>query len=334
MEFNFLVIRQDRIGDVVLSLPIVMNLRRDFPGCKITVLLRNYARGVYEHSPYIDRIISYDNYDLNLTGIIKLAAELRKHNFTHSIMPLPGSPLNLAVFLAGIRVRISNGHKPYQFLTNTKSTYRRKYIQNRHESDYCLDPVRKLALETSIRYGEIHLSEDEKEKVRQLRNKLCPNGEKLISLNSSSGNSAPNMPVSEYVNLASLLSKKGNYKVLVTDRDVNPEFGKFENVHFLEDKDDLRELILGIAASDIMVSSSTGPMHLAGALGIRTASVFCPLPACSPALWGAPGDKAEYIMPDEGYCGSVCSGKPASCRFEGKGGIDAGKVFEVITNKA
>jgi heptosyltransferase-2 len=62
-------------------------------------------------------------------------------------------------------------------------------------------------------------------------------------------------------------------------------------------------------------------MHLAAALKVKTLSLFCPLPACSPDLWGPTGNESKSILPDENYCSTVCPGDPKKCDFSGKGGI-------------
>jgi ADP-heptose:LPS heptosyltransferase len=66
----------------------------------------------------------------------------------------------------------------------------------------------------------------------------------------------------------------------------------------------------------VLVSSSTGPMHIAAALGVPTVSLFCPLPACSPALWGPQGNASRCLLPPEGYCQGRCPGDPKRCRLE------------------
>ena len=53
---------------------------------------------------------------------------------------------------------------------------------------------------------------------------------------------------------------------------------------------------------DVFVSGSTGPMHMAAALGVPIVALFCPRFACSPVRWGPLTDKKIILMPhvDEG----------------------------------
>jgi len=56
-------------------------------------------------------------------------------------------------------------------------------------------------------------------------------------------------------------------------------------------------------------------MHVAAALGVPTVSLFCPLPACSPALWGPQGNAFQIILPPPGCCPGRCPHDPKNCRF-------------------
>jgi ADP-heptose:LPS heptosyltransferase len=79
----------------------------------------------------------------------------------------------------------------------------------------------------------------------------------------------------------------------------------------------LRETIGILSHLHVLVSASTGPMHLAAGLKVPTVSIFCPLPACSPTLWGPRGNTSEIILPPRGFCQRKCPGDPHVCEFEG-----------------
>jgi len=54
---NLLIVRTDRIGDVVLSLPLAELVKRHFPDCKVTYLLREYTKCLAQGHPFIDSIL-------------------------------------------------------------------------------------------------------------------------------------------------------------------------------------------------------------------------------------------------------------------------------------
>ncbi|HSW56339.1 MAG TPA: glycosyltransferase family 9 protein, partial [Ignavibacteriaceae bacterium] len=128
------------------------------------------------------------------------------------------------------------------------------------------------------------------------------------------------------------LAEEKNIRVVVTDNNPPDEIKSIERVIYPNIGSTLRESIINFATLDLLISASTGPMHICAALKVPTISMFCPLPACSPKLWGPLGNKSEIILPEENYCSTVCPGDPHICDFSGKGGIDSQIVFERVKN--
>ncbi len=166
----------------------------------------------------------------------------------------------------------------------------------------------------------------------EIKKKLAPKGEILIGINTTSGKSSPNLTVEEYRKLIVRLSEEKNIRVIVTDDNPPDEIKNIERVIYPNIGLSLRESIINFSTLDVLVSASTGPMHICAALKVPTISMFCPLPACSPKLWGPLGNKSEIILPEENYCSTVCPGDPHICDFSGKGGIDSQIVYERVKN--
>lgn len=344
---RILIVRPDRIGDVVLSTPIPREIKKTFPGSYVALYLRNYTKDIYLNNPFVDEIITNDFENKSFANFIKKAKELRKYKFTHALMLLPTEYMNYLLFFAGIPERIGVGHKLYQFLTFTKYVDRKKYIPLRHEADYCMDLARKIGVNTEDLSTEIYLTNSEKEKIKSIRDELLNGKKYLIGIHSTSGNSAPNWKAENYAKLINKLlvyktedgegsgewerSGEGeNISIVVTDNNVPKELQNIAGVVYPNENKNLRESILNFAALDYLVSASTGPMHIAAALKVKTISMFCPLTACSPKLWGPMGNESEIILPSENYCQTKCPGDPKKCTFEGEGGISAELIKNVI----
>lgn len=330
-NLRILIARIDRIGDVVLSTPIPREIKKAHPDSFVSVLVRKYAKDIYLNNPHIDETILFDgDDDKTPTTFWQLVGEIKKFKFTHAFMLLPNERLNWILFFAGIPNRIGVGHKLYQFLSFSKYVDRKKYIALRHEADYCLDMVRKIGIEPKSLELEIFLSADETIKRNEIKEKLAPNGELLIGINTTSGKSSPNLTIKEYRKLIVRFSEEKNICVVITDNNPPADIKNISNVFYPNVGLTLRESIINFATLDMLVSASTGPMHICAALKIPTISIFCPLPACSPKLWGPIGNKSEIIFPEENYCQTVCPGDPHICDFSGTGGIDSEKVYQRI----
>ncbi len=323
---RILIVRPDRIGDVVLSTPIPREIKKTYPDSFVAVLLRKYTQDIYLNNPFVDKIILIDDNISN--SFWEKVKEIRKYNFTHSLLLLPTERLNYLLFFSGIPYRIGVGHKFYQFITFTRYVDRKKYIPLRHEADYCMDFARKIGVDSNNLNTEIFLTDEEKQKVIQTREKLLKGKKYLIGVHASSGNSSPNWEVDEYRKLVSSLTKEDGISVVITDNIIPEKLKQIEGVSYPNENKSLRESIINFAFLDLLISSSTGPMHIAAALKVKTLSMFCPLTACSPKLWRPLGNESKIILPQENYCQTVCPGDPKRCTFSGQGGIDAEKVLE------
>jgi len=332
-QLRVLVARIDRIGDVVLSTPIPREIKKAYPESYLAVLVKKYTKDIYINNPYVDEIILYDeDNDGKSQTFWHLVKTLRKIRFTHAFMLLPNERLNWLLFLSFIPSRIGVGHKLYQFLSFSKFVDRKNYNPLRHEADYCLDMVRKIGIEPQTDMPEIFLSKEEIAEKDKLKMKLAPNGELLIGINATSGKSSPNLTIEEYKKLLKLIVKENNMKVVVTDNHPPKEIEDINDIVYPNTGLSLRGSIVNFSALDVLISASTGPMHICAALKVATISLFCPLTACSPKLWGPLGNKSEIVLPEKNYCAIVCPGDPHVCDFSGQGGIDSEMVIKRLNS--
>ena len=57
---HIILSRTDNIGDVVLTLPMAVLLKKKWPGCKISLLGKSYTQSIAEHCTYVDNFLNYD----------------------------------------------------------------------------------------------------------------------------------------------------------------------------------------------------------------------------------------------------------------------------------
>ena len=78
----------------------------------------------------------------------------------------------------------------------------------------------------------------------------------------------------------------------------------------------LREFIKVIGRADLMICSSTGPIHLAGALDIRCIGIHCHRNVSSAKHWGVVNKKSVNLEVSKEYCDANCSADKKVCAFE------------------
>ena len=305
---RILVVRPDRIGDVVLSLPVLDALRHRWPKAYLAMLAHSYTRDLLERNPCLDAIFEDDPESVHRgpAGFYGQVRRLRAQAFDTALVLMPTMRHVWMIFLAGIPRRISVGRKVYHALTCTRSLSRHRYIPLRHESDFCLDLARIIDAREPGNRPLIELTEEERQDARAVLDRRP--GQPVIGIHPGNGRNAPNWTIERYARLAKILQDRHGAKIIVT--------GSAEEGHLAEaivsalegpalslaGRLALGELIAVIGELDLLVSSSTGPMHLAGALGVPTVSVFCPLPARSPERWRPLGGKDRNVLPADGQC--------------------------------
>jgi len=337
---RILVVRTDRIGDVVLATPLVRALRRTFPDAYLAALVRPYARDVLLHNPHLDVVLTDDpaGADAGWRGFRRKAVELRRHRFDIALLLMPTERAAWLLFWAGIPRRIGVGRKFYEVATGMGSVSRNKYVPLRHEADYCLDLGRAIGvraddLERDLA-TEVFLDERERAAAKiDLAKSGVHQRAMVVVLHPYGGGSAPNWAPERWVELARLLlaRTRGDLRLVVTGEQRTPAFPADERLIDRRGARSLRALMADLACAHLVVAPSTGPLHLAAALGVPTIGLYCPLPACSPQLWGPRGNDWRIMLPPAGCCPGRCPRDPKQCRFEEIGVAEvAGVVLDAV----
>ncbi|MEE2709497.1 MAG: glycosyltransferase family 9 protein [Gemmatimonadota bacterium] len=320
---RILVVRPDRIGDVVLSLPVLQALRRRWPDAYLAMMVHPYTRDILADNPWIDGVLTDapDASDRGVIGFLRQVRRLREDQFDTALMLMPAMRATWMLFLAGIPRRIGVGHKLYQTLTFTRSVSRNRYIPLRHEADYCLDLAREIGAEATEIHPEVFLTDMERRTIRAILESEGVDKRPVIGIHPGNGYNAPNWSPEQYGALAEQLFKDYNVPALVTGSTEEQDLidrmaaSTVAPVISLAGRLTLRNLMAVIGEMDILISSSTGPMHLAAAMNVPTVSLFCPLPGRSPERWAPLSEHKRIYLPADGQC-ETCEKGPM-CTLSG-----------------
>jgi ADP-heptose:LPS heptosyltransferase len=333
MQKRILIVRTDRVGDVVMITPMIRELRKTFPDAFIATLTNPNTADILINNPNLNLSIT-DNLKKETFGDI--TQELRKQKFTDGLLVMPTERGAYQMFFAGIKNRIGVGKKLYEVITFMKSVSRNKYIPLRHEADYCMDLARALGVHTDNLTPEIFLSEDEKNTGKNILKSLSisENDFKII-VHTGSGKSSRNWTEEKYFELIKNISEeKVNAKIILTAKETSESFRKdiasLNNTRIVFADNfinRLRDLICIIDNVDLLIAPSTGPLHLASALKIKTIGLYCHRRMNCVKHWGALGDKAVNLEVSKEYCDGNCSADKEVCEFENGISID-----EVLKN--
>ncbi len=323
-EKRILIVRTDRAGDVVMITPMIREIRRQFPDAFIAALTSPNTVQILEHNPYLDeRIID----DLKKETYWDVVKKIRSFKFTHALLVMPTERAAYQLFLSRIPTRIGVGHKLYEVITLMQSVSRKNYKPLRHEADYCMDLARKIGVETTNIQPDIFVTDDERDAALSLLYKSgVPLDCQKIILHTGSRGSAPNWSEEKYLQfIKELFTAFPNapFTIILTAFEMSENFvekvlliGGNKIVTVAKELKSLRDLISLISVVDLMICSSTGPIHLADALEITCIGIHCHRPMNCPKHWGIINKKSLNIEVNEDNCTRYCSQDQNACGIE------------------
>ena len=300
---KILVTRTDKLGDVILTLPLITELKRNFPESKITFLVSNYVKDLIENYEGVDELIFIEDFQTVKSKI----RYFKNQEFDVAINVFPRFELALTLFLSGIKIRIGSGYRWYSFLYNKKIKEHRKYAE-KHESDYNLNLLKPLI--QNINYDKKYYFNYSPEDFRNLKKKLqgFDFQKKFIIIHPSSKGSAVDLPLEKITNLCSeILKIFEDFNVVLTGTkdDINTtgeiinstESGVRNRIFNFAGLLNLKELLILIDNSSLFISNSTGPIHIAGALNKNIIAFYpCKIPM-NPERWKPLSENAVIISP-------------------------------------
>jgi len=302
---NILIIRTDRIGDVILSLPLAVLIKKHFPECKVSFLLKEYTKDLVCDHPYIDDVIILQESNGKIP-IFTNVNRLKSKFFDASIIVYPTFITALIVFLSRIKFRIGSGYRWYSFLFNKRIYEHRKYAE-KHELEFNVNLLQTFGIRESISPKNVDFNiQIDKTKLEKVKNILSESGVdskgKLVIAHPGSGGSAIDLFPGKFSQLVQNLTKLENTTLVITgsadDIDICRTVACESDSINYAGQFNLSELTALISLCDVFISNSTGPIHIAAALGIFVVGFYPKILACSPERWGPYTSKKLIFMPE------------------------------------
>lgn len=299
---NILICRNDALGDTILALPCCGIIKKYYPQSRIYFLGRTYTKEAALLSKHVDEFINYD--EIKDLPTPELAAFFKTRNINTALVLRMEKHLSLFVKRSGIRYRIGNLHIMRHITAcNRFASYSRKIGLN--EAQLNLKMLTPLGIhevppreQLPDHYGIEHVPELDAELKALLSDKKF----NLVLHPMTTGN-GPAWQEKYYQELIRKLDTS-RFKIFVSgSTGDNKKIAQWdvwnENVVNISGRTPLAELIAFIAHADGLIAGSTGPLHIAAALGIHTLGLYPSVPSGKAGWkWGPVGSYAETLHSD------------------------------------
>ena len=285
---KILIVRNDKLGDFTLSLPVFALLKAALPGCRLSALVPAYTQPVAALCPAIDDIIIDPGPDAGRQATQELIMRLRETQYDAVITLFSTTRVGLLVWRTNIPMRYAPATKLAQLFYNHRLPQHRSRSL-KPESEYNLDLARALLgdfhIEVPATPGPPYLHVEQTD-VEQLRTQFCRENQlatdsRLVFVHPGHGGSANNLSGIQYADLANRIEHTGALSIVVS---AGPgELAQAQAVAraitahpvcVYESSAGLKNFIAHIAFADIFISGSTGPLHVAGALNRPTCGFY------------------------------------------------------------
>lgn len=260
----------------------------NFPQASITLLAKPHAVALLEHSGLTDEIITFDfpwtahkgegKYSpgrYRAGEFRRLIRRLRAHDFDVSLDARRDIRSNVITYLSGARRRIG-----YDFgggahlLTDVVPSG----TQDAHKIDDWLALLAPLEISHAESFKPtLAVTLEERESARQTLRRLGITGSKpVIGVHPGASHAVRRWRPERFSEVIDVLIARHDSDVVLFEGPEEDSAGIAPTRNIPRLRTGLRELMALLTQCDLMVCSDSGPMHLAGALGVPVTALFGP----------------------------------------------------------
>lgn len=308
---KILVMRYRFIGDTVLTVPFLRNLRYAYPDAQIDLMVAPVSGEIIEKCPYVDNFIYYDTtkkhrYE-NKDGVQKkdfwsYVKDLRKEKYDKAYVLKRSLSSAFLAFAAGIKERIGFNTEGRGFLLTKKVPY----IQEKHEIDCFLDVLKADNIEIKDNYLENWVEDAETDYVKNIMQEKGIDFEKpIVIVHATSGNRKKEWAKENWAQIITWLSSEKNVQVVFNGAKNDAQ--TYEEIMTLVKEPlniapinfcgcfNLRQTLAFTNLCSLIAGCDSGNLHIAASVNIPVIGIYGPM---STTKWKAHAPNAVVLKTD------------------------------------
>ena len=321
---KILIINQFGIGDVLFTMPVVNNLKKEYPSAEIFYLCNNRVVGLLNSEKNIDKTFVYDRDEYNaiykkskfqfFKKVVRFISDIRREEFDIVFDFSLNSMFGLFTFFAGIKERIGFNYKKRSPFLTKKFTL--EGFSGQHVVEFYLDLIRASGIDAKTRELSIQLNSKDIEWAKCfLSENNISKGSPIIGVLPGAGASwgadakYRRWPRQRFVKLVDKMIENLSAQIILMG-DVNEAELCSEIVNKWGSrvlpacgKTTIAQLGALLSLCDLAVLNDGGPLHLSVAVGIKTVSIFGPV---DERVYGPFGNSEDHCVINSGILCRPC----------------------------
>jgi len=285
---KILVVQTSFLGDVVLTTPLLSEIRRRFPDAELAVLCTPQAQSLLHGNPDIQEILTDDKRGegRGWRGLWRKARDLKSRGFTIAVSPHRSFRTGFLLFLARIPYRVGFRQSAGRFFYH----HRVERDLGRHDVERNLSLLEALGVDPAASRRElwVGVEPDARQAVQRLFRSLGIERNGLtFGIHPGSVWPTKRWTPRGYAELMVLLKRRYRCQILLfggpQDQEIVTQIQELSGdlgVN-LAGKVRLRELACALESCDVFITNDSGPMHVAVAQRVPVVALFC---ATTPSL--------------------------------------------------
>jgi len=305
---KILIIKLRAIGDVLLSTIVLENLSAAFPKANIDFLTEEAGAKIVEGNPLLNEVIVLERTkNRNMTWYNQLKYNFQFINQIHRrkydlVFDFFGNPRSaLLTRISGAPIRVGYNYRIRQLAYTNVITSRASQV---HEAPWHLDALTALRIPVISKKLSFFVDTKSKHFAKEFWARENLDGKRVLALNFSGGWPAKRWPMERFAKLAERIVEKYQTQILLLwgpgEKEDALKLQALSNAQTrLIPETDLKQLGALLDKTDLIVTTDSGPMHIAAAMNTPCVAIYGPT---NYKLQGPYGNIHQIVFKDKLEC--------------------------------
>ncbi|MGB2867195.1 MAG: lipopolysaccharide heptosyltransferase II [Bacteroidota bacterium] len=307
---NILVVQTAFIGDVILTLPLVQLIKKNFPETSVDIVVVSRASGLFSNHPSIRNVIPYDKRgrDKGIRGFRRIQRTLESNRYDLAVVPHRSLRSALLVRMAGIPRRVGFSTSAGRWLLTDRVQYR----SGIHEIERNISLLSALGFNvTGHELPRVYPSDADRDAVERLFQGLSMDpSAPMVGVAPGTIWNTKRWPKERFAEVVRRLGSEG-FEVLLVGGDEDTDL--CQEIKVLADSTRVRNVagkftLLQSAEAlrrcKVLLTNDSAPMHLGVAVQTPVVALFG---ATVPEFGFAPYGAKDIVLETKGLSCRPCS---------------------------